>query len=1026
MAVFVSPGAPINRMLGFLDADDPTNTPVGLSALCRNSTFDLTSVRTRDGFNLTMQGLNKSPITGIVGMTYTPETSAESFFQLPVIFDLAGALQYEAPVGSGNMVAVPQGQFVAPKNAHMIGVQPYNRLYAAFSNLSVPTSQMAVLDPKTLNCDYYGMKPFGWTWLPSTSVLVGEVATPTRPGGNGHTYRCTAAGSTGTAEPSWPTAENGTVVDGSVTWEEYTAVMANCIPPPPKPVLTRDPGAGTFAAGLDVYILITFTNAMGETLPSVAAVLSDTVLDDAVMVAVPSLASLPGWIRGLGGYGITGARLYGATVTTGDPAPPQTTYEFIGTSPLGVNAVVTAPPSVTVYPPTINSARITPGQLPTPTVGPTIQRISSTGSFPVGRDVYVLQTYVNANGETPGGPANSILNTELNDAIGVTVAAPAEYPQITTINIYECDVPTGSPAPNSAQFALVGSYSPGATPTITAAATGSPPPIVNGTGPAGNIAADSPQGGINGSQGYRYAAIMFMNRNFSVSGFTRASVIQYAVDEDGWQLSIFNVTPGPANIIARPIAFTVADGTNAGDFWWIGNIDPQVPNSTFAYPNAILDAGILQAATVFYDNTTTQGTFNFTDEYLDSSNLVTDRLDIIWPAPCVHIAFHESINRMIQTGIYGNWFGCRVSLAGAPEDYYGDMSDIEIEASDGERSWGTFEYKQVSYLINERSGFALTASPSNPNQWTARRRWSKVGACGPRAFDSCDDFFMFVHRSGIYRYEDTNPDLMTKEIPYWWQTVNWAAATTISLKIDRETHTVHVNVPVGNSTVPNQKIMISYSEGWQNPIHYSTYSGKEISMDACRKISIDDCAAYVCGRIERQIPSPPTFVVGDAEIPLMSSSFYVSQFVFGSSGYDGTVNAITPGIFADNGSGIDWQYETVCPQATMAMSKIEGFQLNAKGNGKIYPRLIGGRKMLYDQPESGPVESLFIPLPPLDLNIEQSEGISYEVEERYNEKWRIGFSNGKVAGAWASIKWVSIFSIPFFSARDGGERGGGN
>lgn len=1023
MAYFVSPGAPINRQLGYVDCDDATNLPVGVGAIVRNTAFDLVSARTRDGFNATMTGLNKSPISGLIGITYTPETDTESFFQLPVIFDLAGSLQYEAPVGSGNMVKVPQGQFTPPANAHMIAVQPYNKLFAAFSNLNVPSSQMAVLDPKTLTLDGYGMKQFGWIWLPATQVLVGEVSCPTKPGGNGHTYRCIAGGTTGNIEPGWPQTENGLVVDGSVTWEEYTAVMANCVPAPVAPLLTRESGAGSFAAGLDVYFVITFTNIMGETLPSIAAVLSDTVLNDAIIVHIPTLASLPGWERSLGAYLPTAARIYAATVSTGSPAPPQTTYEYVGTSPLGFNAPVTAPPSVTVYPPTINSARITPGQLPTPVVGPTIQRISTAGSFPVGRDVYVLQTYVNSAGETPAGPANSILNTELDDQIGVTVAGVTAYPQIETVGIYEADVATGQPAPNSSQFALVGYYTPGATPTISAAATGPPPPIVNGTGPAGNIVADNPQGGINGSQGYRYAAIMFMNRNFSVSGFTPASVIKYIVDEDGWELSIFNVATGPSNIIARINSFTVADGTNAGDFWWIGNIDPLVANATFAYPDAIVDAGILQYATVFNDNTTTQGTFNFSDEYLIASNNVTDRLDIIWPAPCVHIAYHPSIDRMVQTGIYGNWSGCRVSLAGAPEDYYADLSDIPIESADGERAWGTFEYKQVSYLIRERSGFALQASPSNPNEWSARRRWSKVGACGPRAFDSCDDFFMFVHRSGIYRYEDTNPDLMTKEIPYWWQTVNWAAATTISIKIDRETHTVHINVPVGNSAVPNQKVTINYNEGWANPIHYGVMSGKEISMDACRKISIDDCAAFVCDRIERQLPAPPTYVQGDAEIPLLSSSFQSSQFVFGSSGPDGTINAITPGIFSDNGSGIDWQYETVCPEGTMALSKIEGFQLNAKGNGKIYPRLIGGRKMLFDT-ENGQVDQLWIPLPAMDLNIEQSEGISYEVEERYNEKWRVGFSNGKVPGAWASIKWISIFAIPFFTAHEGGEAGG--
>ena len=94
-------------MLGYYDADDFTNIPSGLSALVKNCCFDgLTSVRTRDGISTTMQGVNKSPITGLMGTLYTPETATEDFFQLPVIFDMEGALQYESPVGTGDRKSV--------------------------------------------------------------------------------------------------------------------------------------------------------------------------------------------------------------------------------------------------------------------------------------------------------------------------------------------------------------------------------------------------------------------------------------------------------------------------------------------------------------------------------------------------------------------------------------------------------------------------------------------------------------------------------------------------------------------------------------------------------------------------------------------------------------------------------------------------------------------------------------------------------------------------------------------------------
>ena len=257
-------------MLGMFDADDSTNIPTGLGALVRNCCFDsLTSVRTRDGINTTMTGVNKSPISGLIGATYTPETATQNFFQLPVIFDMQGALQYESPVGSGQMSEfVYNDTFMPPANSHMVAVQTYNKIFAAFSDLNQPLSSMAVIDPQTKNVWPYGMKPFGWNWVAGTPVLVGEMATPNTPSGNGHTYRCIVPGITGADQPVWPLDESGTVTDGTAKWEEYTAVMANRLPQPTGFTLSQSTGSGSWASGLDVYIVLTYVNNQGESLAS--------------------------------------------------------------------------------------------------------------------------------------------------------------------------------------------------------------------------------------------------------------------------------------------------------------------------------------------------------------------------------------------------------------------------------------------------------------------------------------------------------------------------------------------------------------------------------------------------------------------------------------------------------------------------------------------------------------------------------------------------------------------------------------
>ena len=1157
MANFSGQPSIIARMLGMLDQDDFTNVPTGLAAVVRNCCFDsMTSVRTRDGFNTTMQGVNKSPITGIMGALYTPETATQNFFQLPIIFDMEGALQYENPVGSGRMNAFNYNStFTPPDNAHMIAVQTYNKVFAAFSDLNVPLSSMAVIDPLTKKVWPYGMKPFGWTWTANTPVLVGEVCTPTAPSGNGHTYICTQEGVTGALEPlPWPTAEEAVVDDGTAVWKEYTAVMANRLSTPTSPVLSLT-GAGAWAANRDVYVVITLLNSMGESLPSIPVFIETTVLDQTVQVPIPSLVlgSLPGWMQELGpSYIPTGANVYTANVAHGSAAPPLSTYEKSTTGGpvgLGTTYLCTAQGNGSA-PPSTNTARVTPGQLPTPDTQPVIQRIPAgstvappnapgltlgvgtfganrtiyilltllnasgettagatanitttainqgvtvslaanygptvssvniyeidvaegsqppattqyelygnyavgasptitaaasgvnppvantatlpAGSFAAARDVYVAQTYTNAQGETTLGPASSIINTNANDSVLVTVAVPQDENNndlyaISSVGIYEADVPTGTAAPPSTAFSLMGYYQPAAQPFILDTAVGANPPTVNGTGPGGAIVADTSTGGINGTQGYRYAAIFFMNQNFTVSGFTASSVIQYDVDEDGWEIGIFKVAVGPGYTLGRGVAFSVADGSNDGPFFWIGNVNLQIPAQNFVYPQQFLSDGTEMSATFFLDNATTNGIFNFTDEYLDSSNDVTDRLDVIWPNSAVHCTYCPSVDRIFQTGVPGYYSGWWVSLAGDPESYYADLSYISVGSDDGERAWGAIEYRGTVYGLRERSGMTLTANPNNPQEWKATKRWSERGPCGPRAFDSCDDFLIFVHRSGIWKYEETVPELVTKEIPYWWKTINWQAANTICCRIDQEKHEVHILVPVGNSKVPNQEVVLNYLEGWEQPVHFSTYSGKEIAVAGVRKYSVNDMAAYVCERIERALPILQPFPQGTIGIPFLDSSYYTSQFLFGSSGPDGTVQAVTPGTFNDNGAGIDCVYETVCTETTMSLSKIEGFTLNARGNGTLYPYFIGGREMITGQNQQGPLKGLIIPCRPIALDVNENEGLSRMVPSKISERWRMRFTNGKQANSWFSLKWLAMYTIPMYSARDESELGG--
>lgn len=1002
---------------------------MGCAALAMNCRFTLTEIETRFGLQTAIQGKNKQPITGLVGCAFTPESATQAYFQAFLLYDFSGILQIENPAGTGRTSAISNPSLVTlPAQSHMIGVEAYNRAWMSFSNLLTPTAFPSVYDLFMKALYPYGMKPLGFGWTNNTQVLVGECCTPSQMQngsivavGNGHLYICTVAGTTAALyadQPAFPLTEGGIVVDGTVTWKEQTPVMANRLPAPNAPSLTRVAAAGALPAGDDIYIEIALRNVQGETIASLPSKIVNTVLNDRIQVAIPSLASLAGWIQGLPAqYVPTTANVYVAGVPTGSGSPPLGSYFQLagGAFALGTTVNVDALPVSGANPPTVNSARITGGQIPTPIVAPVVTRSSGAGAFPDNRDVYVLQTYLNTTGETLPGPANSIIDTQVNDAVVVDVAGLQGF-AITGINIYECDVPTGtlfggSDFPPFDQFSLVGTFQPGAIATITVSATGQAPPTSNTTGVAGNIQQDTLQGGPNSTQGYRYMALAYQDMFDTISGIVQAAVVSYIVDEGGWELSLFNLPTGPAYIKNIIAGFSIADGTSAGPFGY--------------NPATITSDAILMTATQFPNGTST-ATVNFTDDYLTSlianaPTNITDRLRIIRPQQCIDIYYSPSVDRIFQTGVPGFYSGHWVSLAADVESYYGDTGLITVGTDDGEKAMCVREYRGTLYSLRERSGFEINPSTGDPSTWAVTQRWQKVGPCGPRAVDVCGNFLIFIHSSGVYKFEDAYPELVSKELPRWWNTINWKAAQYIWCAIDVEQHEVRMGFPVGGSTVPNVVLTLNYEEGWNNPLLFSRYSGKEITIEQCRKYSVDNIAGFLGGRYYRAVDGQPTPVEGPVDTEEQISRQYISQFLIASSGPDGTVQAVTPGVYNDNGGGIDCQYEGIANQQMMSLVKLQGININARGNGSLFVSFIAGARKVTDWTPGDPAPQWLINLRPLQLELNPTKGLTIATPSRINERWRPRFTNGAIADAWWSIKYATVFVAPMFQARDTAE-----
>lgn len=60
--------------------------------------------------------------------------------------------------------------------------------------------------------------PSAMVWVASKAYIADQYISPVTP--NGHKYKCTTAGTSHTAEPTWPTDDGATVADGTVVWTE--------------------------------------------------------------------------------------------------------------------------------------------------------------------------------------------------------------------------------------------------------------------------------------------------------------------------------------------------------------------------------------------------------------------------------------------------------------------------------------------------------------------------------------------------------------------------------------------------------------------------------------------------------------------------------------------------------------------------------------------------------------------------------------------------------------------------------------
>ncbi|HEV7674378.1 MAG TPA: hypothetical protein VGQ12_07600 [Candidatus Angelobacter sp.] len=655
---------------------------------------------------------------------------------------------------------------------------------------------------------------------------------------------------------------------------------------------------------------------------------------------------------------------------------------------------------------------------------PTVNRVGAAGTFAAARDVYIVVTLTNGNGESALSTIFIFLNTTLND--GFTVVSPvlptwvqqlAGANAVTGYSVYEADVAHGNAAPLPTAFKAFGGLTAiGANLTVTTTATGAVVPQVDNSRivPVGNICS-----------GLRYALVLGVNRNGYITGVAQAAIVSYnpaSSPGDGLQLYMAHLPTFPSpSTAARIVALTPAGQlssaagngiSSAGPYFWIS---PNFPNgifdlSTIAAGVTVAEVvnGIAMTSTLINDNTTTSATFNFTDDYLKLTlNDVSSYFRKIQVPSAADVYYSANLKRMFYAAdtLKSGWY---VSLLDDPESIYGDTSIMQVAQDNGFNRVAIRDYKTNTYAMKEDSGWLVSPSADNPADWLPVKQWSGSGPCGFRAVDVCTTFMAYVHRSGVWIYKGGDPLLISLELPITWTKVNWAAKHTIWIMIDDETREIRVGVPYGpNVTEPSLVLKCNYEESpdFGRPIHFSPYIGKEIAAGTCYKWSIDDIAANVCIRAERKLVNPP---------PDMDLATTQSQILFGSSNPDGVVSASVPFVFNDNGMPINSVFETVCPEEFLKPSQLGGVQANVDGQGVNRAEVLAMRaKDPSDGPSADRRQVIALKKPLI-------AGIPYACGARGNyEKYRLRVSNGNQKDVWFDLKWAAIYARVTSAARHG-------
>ncbi|HEX8711811.1 MAG TPA: hypothetical protein VF730_08060, partial [Terracidiphilus sp.] len=246
---------------------------------------------------------------------------------------------------------------------------------------------------------------------------------------------------------------------------------------------------------------------------------------------------------------------------------------------------------------------------------------------------------------------------------------------------------------------------------------------------------------------------------------------------------------------------------------------------------------------------------------------------------------------------------------------------LGVGAENAQPATGAFELLEQLYIEKTASLQVTQDSPNyEPYNWQVRQASDRCGAVGPNAFDEGEEFTLSASRNGIYFFDGGKPMPIMRELQSTgvnlnlWETVNWAAGSTIWIRNDLNNRRLLIGLPMvtpnfwlpnaaaATPTSPNVILMCNYTGcptgeelAASSEVHITMF-GDLKALDMRRKWSI------------WRIPCPAAEFVPRNDG--FSDPLFLCNGIASSKIYQLLPGAASGGQNTDDGAAINWLYAT--------------------------------------------------------------------------------------------------------------------